>query len=295
MRKGCFLFLLLFCCLVFSCGGEKAEEPEAAVSPTPLPINNEFAYYQSIETDGSFRLIGKNPVKAESIQYVKCYHFVYDDEQRIAEIEYLHKGQPAVDSLFKVHKLTMNYADRYETRSFFDLEGKPVAGAAGIFAYRLTYDAQGRLLELLNLDRDNKPHADEKDIVQTAWKYDDFGNLIENSYLDGEGRPRRSGPDRVAILRHRYDSKGRVIEKSFHDAEEQPTPNAQGVAIVRYQYNEMDHLVEIANYDAAGQAVDSSTGVAKTVFHYDEKGQYLSTERFTKIGKLLTVSTKSPS
>lgn len=291
MRQRLFLLTLFCFSLVIGCGGdEPAEEPEAAASPTPLPINNEFAYYQSIETDGSYRLIGKSPVKAETFQYAKCYHFVYDDAKKLIAIEYLHKGQPAVDSLFQAHRVTIDYSDNRETRAFFDLEGKPTAGASGVFAYRLTYDGQGHLVELLNLDRDQHPLADSKDIVQSVWKYDASDNLIESRYLDGDGRLRLSGPDHLAVLRYRYDSQGRVIEKSGLGLDEKPTPNAEGVAIVRFQYNEMDNLVEIANFDPADQPVESLAGVARTTFHYTEKGQYQRTESFSKDGKPIGVA-----
>ena len=110
-------------------------------------------YYRQIEIDGKYDILGKTPIAAEDISKVNSYHFIYDDQGTLREIEYLKSGNKAIDPNFGVARIIFDYSKGFKKLLFLDEKGEPSTDKNGIFSIHLKLDEKGYPIAKFNYDQ----------------------------------------------------------------------------------------------------------------------------------------------
>jgi len=284
-------------------------------------------YYRKVGIDGRYAIVGRYPLTAEEAKGTECYHFVYDDDRRLAKVEHLKKDELQDTPNFgpPVAQVVIRHLEESEERSYLNAEGEPTADHNGIFSYHLkldkkghptslfNYDKQGRLIEeevgvaqhLWTLDKSGRRiksiFLNEKgdriahrvDVFEVRWKYDRKGNSIEESCFGKDGQLTDYSP----ITRWKYDKYGEKIEESRHGMNGKlEAEDLDGYAVMRWQYDEHGNVVEESYYGVIGQVKeDKLSGAAPIRYKHDEQGNkteesYYGTDGQLKEDKLFGIA-----
>lgn len=168
---------------------------------------------------------------------------------------------------------TTEYDDAYDVDSFKIRRLK----------WTLSYNSDGRLMEVVNLNNDGEPDGGKvvnsydangnlfkeesfengnPSGIKKTYVYDSFGNVInKTSFVEGK---------KEMIEVSRYDTKGNKVEGTFYEGD--------GSLLLRtaYNYNKKGRLLEEINY------FPGSNPPSKTVYVYDRVGN--QTERIAYRG-----------
>ena len=180
--------------------------------------------------------------------------------------------------------------------------GEPRPGLDKAFGRRQTFDADGRLTEIVSVDPKGQPMIDEAGNAGLTVRYDQLGNGIEYTATDASGAITtvKEGYARATAA---YDSNGNLIEQAFFDeglrptltkdgyhrwslrlddrgrAEEQwywdvhgkPTLTSDGCHGQRIAYDERDNAVNITCVGVLGKPAPNKEGVTATALKYDDR------------------------
>lgn len=244
-------------------------------------------YRKAILDRGTHSIMGKYPVADEMAKKINCYHFVYDDKDRLIKVEYLKVGVLQNDNVFGVAEIEIEYSNNYEKRIYKNPDGKPVYNKLGVYSNRYKSDENNRRISLFNYDEQGNLAKDRYGVTQYLWTVDEYGRKINSIRINEKGE-RIVDNQGLYELRYKYDKKGNQIEVSNHWKDGQLFEGNHGFAITRFEYDEHGNPVEIRFLGTDEQLKEHKEwGFAIAQSKYDENGKRIKTMIFDSNQKLL--------
>jgi hypothetical protein len=268
-------FVLLFAVLLAA----TAAFLHAKTAPVSGPL-----YYDNIDLDPRYQLIGIGPLPAQMASTADCYCFSYGNG-KLQRIEFRRADVPMPDPFFQAARIDFEYRPGVERRWYRDGNGRPVVNLNGVEGEELTLNAAGYPTTVTNLNDASGHMRDAAGVISYSRVLDNQSRLVKGlrSGLLGTNIVDNSG---YYETRTSYDAKGEPVTYGNFDASGQPLNNTEGVALIRTTYSSSPEATQtVENYfDAAGQpAEEKSTGVHQRRSVRDKRG-FLLSESYFDIG-----------
>ncbi len=246
--------------------------------------------------------------------------FAFDDKGRLSEVAFYSIGGSAVTDVNGCarNRVTYDNASNILEQQCIGPTGMIATFAnSAVAAIRRSYDANGCVLEEMNVDTSGRP-IQHGEVAGRRFGRNQFCEEISSAMVDVQGRLAGAADTVVSIeqefdgegnavtqrcfnkakksfncagtaaskedgslLRFTFDDKGRnLIEKAFNSAG-QPT-----IAQVNYQhearktYNEYGQIIEVRNFDVEGKPAPVLGNVAVRRIRYDALGSEVSNASF---------------
>jgi len=154
------------------------------------------------------------------------------------------EGYPQGQAKSQAEYVSITYGASGEEREirYTDREGKPMPGTDRTFGFRMSYDAQGRLVRKTSLGHDGKPAADAKGVTTTAYFYDGRDNLVRITFLDGNDRQTLDNVRGIAEATMQYDEWGNPSEIAYFNGYGRPAVDgATQVHVIRMKFDDPYH------------------------------------------------------
>jgi serine/threonine protein kinase len=246
--------------------------------------------------------------------------FAFDDKGRLSEIAYYSIGGSAVTNVNGCarNRFTYDNASNILEQQCIGPTGMITTFAnSAVAATRRSYDANGCVLEEMNVDSSGRPiqygdaagrrfgrnqYCEEissavvdvqgrlagaaDSVVSIEQEFDGEGNAITQRCFNKQKKPFNcaglaASKEDGSLLRFTFDDKGRnLVEKAFNAAG-QPT-----IAQLNYQhearktYNEYGQVVEVRHFDVEGKPAPVLGNVAVRRIRYDALGSEVSNASF---------------
>lgn len=222
--------LTLFLLALLSHGAWAAKSPAA-----PAPVFSQPHDFFTIDLDPRYQIVGTGALTEDAAAQADCYHFTYDNDGRLKEVDYTRAGVPMPDPLFGVASIHLEHQAGIERRWYRDAQDHPVKDVDGIAGEELTLNPAGYPTDVTNLDEAGGRAHDSGGVTHYVRTLDEHNRLV---------RGRRIGFFGTAITddngffetRTVYDDQGRAIERGNYDASGNLLNNNDGVALVRTTY-----------------------------------------------------------
>lgn len=291
--------------ILISCSGRKRHE-----------------YFRHATIDGRHELLGRYPVDSVIAQQINCYHFVYDHKGRPVKVEYLKRGNLAIDSRFGAALIEIDYwkewafilLDKWERWRFCNEDNDLIRNNDGVFSFYLnaTYhvfspntwdvyshkyndvlDKNGLEEYMYRLDKDGRIISEKHKGTDDLWSSDSLGVFEYEMKYDTNGNLIEISSDGdtngVFIKRFTYDEFGNRLETKYYDKNKNlVSPKDIGAPIVRYKYDENGYLIETSFYDEKGKPIEGKEGIAVVRREFNEMGDLLSERNYRVNGNLKT-------
>ncbi|MCK5051896.1 MAG: hypothetical protein KAS53_09245 [Candidatus Cloacimonetes bacterium] len=190
-------------------------------------------YFLHIDELDNYQIIGLSSINDEEIKYFShCYHFAFDDLDRITEINYLVEGVISDnDPYFNAAKVIITYSDGYEKRSFLDKNNFIIENSNGVYYNILKYDDEQNTVNLFNYDNHDNLIVDINQVVQYRRKFDKTKRQINTVFFNEKGERVNLNYDYCETSIN-YDDLGYSLEIRYFDVENKLTENIYGFAIL---------------------------------------------------------------
>ena len=192
-----------------------------------------------------------------------------------------------------------------------------ICNEEGAWGRRYRRDAQGRPLEITNIDKNGNSLAARSGVASTRYTYhpatgqvesvsyhdaqgnlvyckdgyaiekytyDTQGNIISEACFDTEGKP-CTVKDGYASMKLTYDAQGNMTSQAFFDADEKPCTVKDGYASWKAAYDAQGNTTSEAYFDAKGKPCTHKDGFASRKAAYDAQGNQTSVAYFDAEGK----------
>lgn len=181
-------------------------------------------------------------------------------------------------------------------------ESSPYArGTVDVFAERLEYDRDGRLISASSLDSVGEPMKNKYGYSTERIEWDTRRNLpIKSTYLDENGIMSESGDswngirDKTVTTLYSYDEYSRKVKESFVDSENRPAVNNYGAHVVETIYDSSGNELSKTGYDVEGKTASYLGDLNKVTHSYDDKHRLIETRYYysTELGPKSTRRSK---
>ena len=259
----------------------------------------------------------ENPVLAESGFHVA--RLSYDKYGNMTEMRFFGLDNQAVDIAIEelnIHKITIKYnghgnkinvkvfdhsndpltpvqeirstynaANRLDTQSVYDHNGKPIVKPQEGWSIRkYEYDRQGFCCVLTTFDTSGKPVTTKEGGARTEWVNDAFDRIIEERFFTANLKPAEHS-DGYHCKRYEYDSADNIVKESFFDAHKMPvTTKVNGVHRVERTFDLFRHCISEQFFDNNGNPINGLQGFSRINNRYDSFGNLIECRWFDKIG-----------
>jgi len=273
-------------CLGAAIGSAAAADKAPAPSPAPAATTAQPAYFFTIELDPYYQFVGTGSLTEEDAAKANCYHFVYNPDGKLQEIEYRRAGVPMPDPLLGVDRVDFEYQPGIERRWYHDAQGQPMRDIDGIQGEELTLNAAGYPVDVANMDASGAHIRDNNSVIHYVRTLDNLNRVVA---LKRIGLLGTAITDDYGFFETRtaYDLQGRALERGNYDSSGNLLNNNDGVAIIRttYTINPDSTQIIASFFDASGLAVEEkSTGVHQTERTLDRRGFLVDESYFDATG-----------
>lgn len=227
---------------------------------------------------------GTHPISPEEAGNINNYKFTYDDNGRLASVEY-GRGDRLFDysSMNGVAKVVYEYDGNMQTKFFYNSHSEPLE-LGGIFAWEYAMDSEGNRIQMMFLGRDGSMIEDDNGIHYWNWT-----KLPDGIIKETRGNLR---DEEVALnslypfyeLRFTYDDNGYItrMENYRNDSLYNCTSvscGERGVAYFTFSPDEAGDVKKIEIFNKQGQR-STHLGWSKCVLKYDENGNVVERDFF---------------
>jgi hypothetical protein len=256
--KTTFILTRFFIAVIFVTGLYSCRSKE-----NKFRLHQGVEYYRHIKFSESPYDIetGTYPISPEEAATINNYKFTYDDNGRLASVEY-GRGDQRFDysSMNGVAKVVYEYNGNMQTKFFYNNSSEPVE-LDGIFAWEYALDNEGNRVQMMFLGRDGSMIEDNNGIHFWNWTRLPDGTIKET---------RGNLKDEEVVLSSLYP---------FYE--------------LRFTYDENGYITRMANFrnDSLYNCTAESCGeggVAYFTFSPDESGNVGKIEIFNKEGQRST-------
>jgi hypothetical protein len=267
-------FVMLLAVVAISCKPKQAEAAKKAG----------VEYYRSLQFSETLydTETGLHPLTPEEAKNVNSYKFTYDDQGRLASVEYV-RGDVLLgySSMRGAAKVTYTYSEGKQVKHFFDRNNQPI-DQQGVFAYDYSLDGEGMRRGLMFLDKDGNMIENQNKIHSYIWSKTADGMIRENRYnLEGkEVIMNEFCP--FYELRFTYNDKGYVTRMANYQGDTLYNCTAEncgdiGVSYFLFEPNEYGDLLSFSVHNTVGQYSNLYWGWAKRINKVDANGYVLET------------------
>lgn len=162
--------------------------------------------------------------------------------------------------------------------------GTPRAGLDKAFGRRQTFDADGRLTELVSVDPQGQPMIDEAGNAGLTMTYDHLGNSIEQVATDARGAV-TTLKDGYARVKAAYDSSGNLTEEAFFGESGRPTHTKDGYHRSSQRLDDRGRAEEVWYWDVEAKPTLAADGCHGHRFAYDDRDNAVTTTCLGVLGK----------
>jgi hypothetical protein len=163
----------------------------------------------------------------------------------------------------------------YETQThYYDQNGNPTPGKDGAFIKQEKHDSFGRRIEDTSLWKDGRPMNDMDGNAGSRFSYDDQGNLVTMKELDVAGNPsdaNKRNKQNVYLAKMKYDDRGDLVETYSQRANGDSNSVFGLCKIVKYSADERGNMVGGYCFRQDDQLSKSSFGIFKNKFDDDDQ------------------------
>jgi hypothetical protein len=241
-------------------------------------------YYRKITLDGKYSVRGLYPLNEKTAMTTKCYHFVYNDLNQLVKIEYLENGQAGdEDPFFGCSKVTFEYSDSTETRTFLDEYGRKTSNDDGVYCEKIVLDKNKQRIGMINLGYNGSPVENKFSVARYSWELDKSGSRIKETLYDSDNEIIVNGT--IYMRKYGWDKKGNMTELDFLDEQGQLTENHEGIAIQKWEYDKNSNQTKVEFFDKNKQLKNNSSGIAMSRYQYDNIGRMTRIEFYNRENK----------
>jgi hypothetical protein len=165
----------------------------------------------------------------------------------------------------------------------FDAEGNPATATNGAYRLTATFDESGNQIGFASYGWQGEPIRLADGFASWTASYDANGNMRERTYTGYDGSQGFVGKTL------KYDERGNIIEDLRLDDDGQPANDSDGRARTLAQYDGRNNVTSLSFFAADGKPVLNSEGYAKSVATYDEDGNESGRQYFGLSGEPLVV------
>ena len=249
-----------------------------------------FAYSPSQEKNTNSRdgyYLGPDgypkPERGSAASFLHVEYSKEGYERRLLYHDRLAKPMPGLDKAFGREMTYDNQGRTIELKSL-DPDGRAMNDEFGNSSLQMAYDESGNVLTSKAYDASGLPIVVTEGWSQTSSKYDENGNAIETSYFDEAGQPalHKDGYHRQTST---YDDRGNVIEDRFWDVAGKPALLSDGYHAVRSTYDNDGYVLQTTYMDSDGRPSPVKSGVATLHSSYDGQNREVERTFFDADGK----------
>ncbi len=143
---------------------------------------------------------------------------------------------------------------------------------SAIVGWELSYDAQGRIVQKLYLNRREEPALDAEGIAGIAYDYDDRGQVRKMTFVGIDRKP-TSICCGAASQVFQYTTEGYRQATAWLDEESAPSLNPDGWGRAEFRFDPWGNETHCAFFGEDGApCVDATLGVAAWNAQFDERG-----------------------
>jgi YD repeat-containing protein len=255
-------------------------------APAPVTVTPQPAYFFTIALDPFYQFTGTGSLTEEDAAKANCYHFLYNQEGKLAEIEFRIAGKLMPDPLLGVARIDFEYQPGIERRWFRDDQSQPVRDLDGVQGEELALNAAGFPTDITNLDASGGKIRDNNGVIHYVRTLDNLNRVVA---LQRIGLLGTAITDDYGFFETRtaYDLQGRPMERGNYDSSGNLLNNNDGVAITRTTTTINPDSTQIIEsyFDASGLAVEEkSTGVHQCERTLDKRGLLLDESYYDATG-----------
>lgn len=202
--------------------------------------------------------------------------YEYDSDGNCTLRSYVDGNDAPMYGLNGVAKQTMEYdANGFVVRAhYLDVKGNPVTNSQeeGVSTIETVNDERGLQLSYSTFDIKGRPMENAQGVFKTICQYDSVGNVLRVDYQDSKQQTVRVGGFFSSVC-YEYDSESRCTSCSYYGKDEKLTSTPSGVARVQYAYDKSGNIIKYEYFGTDGKTrVNSKDGYAVEEVRYDELG-----------------------
>ena len=220
---------------------------------------------------------GTHPLTADEAKTINNYKFTYDDQGRLASIDYCRGDVLLGYSDLDAARVEISYDGNNEIHLYFDENKQPVEVNGKVFKSVYQLDENGMRTGLEFFDREGNPVENRNKIATYTWSKLPNGMTRENRFnlLGMEVILNEFCP--FYELRFEYDEYGYAKRMSNYQADTLYNCTAEncgdiGVSYFTFKSNNAGDLEEFTVYSTTGQLSNLYWGWAKFINIVDENG-----------------------
>jgi hypothetical protein len=177
---------------------------------------------------------------------------------------------------------TLDAQNRLVSSRRLGLFGTAITDGSGHFERRWSYDTEGRVIELDNVDDHGDPlnDADGVAMIRTTYTLYPDSTLETESYFDASGIAAGERSSGVHQRQRTYDKRGFLTDESYYDSTGAPmTLSEPGGGDTRvherkFTIDDRGNLVSVEFFDVNGRPVDErGPDIAKITYRYNEQNR----------------------
>lgn len=284
--------------------------------------NDKIKYYHNITRNAKQEIVGINLLMPNEEKYANHYRFLYNSENKLKEINFFRLGKKAVDDVFGVSTIKIEYdTNGNYSWIYFDENGNKMLCEDGYYKKEYTYlskkeiiikyydknnnqintdfggyyskvklDTLARIVERTFYDINNKQIiTDDGYCIRKFYYSDDSFNSSKDENFDFKNKPLNSKENGYKSV-YSYDNEGNVT--LFYSI------NVDGSYVIRnggekqlYKYDEFGRLNSFMIEDSKDNLVEDENGIAKYEYSYDRYGN-VNIKNFYNSNNVLTSITE---
>ena len=227
---------------------------------------------------------GRITLSEDESKNTNHFKLSYDTFNRLILIEYLYKnnlinlnrsglldGKRALASKTKIE-----YTKNTETRTFFDIDNKPVSNGMGVFKEVYSYNKKGKRIGLKFYNKNDEPINNSWNIFEYTWKHINDNSVLETRKdVNGVNVTMRPYYKFHNVL-YKFNDKGLLLSMNNVDESLNLINDKTGIATDKATYDKNNNLISFKFFNAENKpVVGSFLGTAGGFATYDKNGNCL--------------------
>jgi hypothetical protein len=162
----------------------------------------------------------------------------------------------------------------------FAITSSPEQNANTPFRWEYAYDAKGRVVYEIGLNRQNQ--RSETTVYGPAEESSILSRPVYDIGRDGSLAAEKGSC--AAFERYDYSPEGYVTQVHYYDQSGNPTPGKDGAFIRAMKYDQLGRRIQVTELWKDGKPMNDMDGNSGTRFFYDEKGNLINAENLDAAG-----------
>ena len=166
------------------------------------------------------------------------------------------------------------YKKNETTETYFDADGAPCAGAAGVYGKKEIRDGKDQVTEIQYLGENGQLMLNSQGYARVAMDYNSFGEIRHIRYY-GTSKGKVIVPSLgYAVVFNEYSNKT-LARRTFQDPSENPVDSCFGYAVMRTRLNKRFQVTNIRYEHADGSPAAGPDGWFRCERELDDQGRLL--------------------